>query len=434
MNNQFNADAVVIGAGYVGLTLSLHLASKGLNILNVDINENAIKKLKQGESHIFEESIQIALKNCVQSGKIQFSTTVPKEGCNYWVLAISYFPGDKSHYLKVLSNIKGFRNNPPTIMIRGTVPIGYTSQEILPALQKQFNCKLDENFHLASTPERSLSGDALKELENLPQIIGASEISFKKAELMYDKSGIKCLHVPNLEGGEIAKTFTNFARLVQFNLSNFMGVLCHKFQISEDSMYESIRQGYPRLQYLSVPGPGVGGFCLPKDSLVLHDGLKELFQIDDSNKRLVNFPKLQFELNQSIIYSHAEMVLQLLKSKTKVLAMGLAFKGIPRTDDTRDSVGMYIVKYLMKNGINVFAFDRTVPSKNLKENALKVADEPITIAEYDAVLILNNDTGYKNYIRKNLDTEKQIKITLYDPWRQIVKSHETIFQLTYQLK
>ena len=431
MNSDFKPDAVVIGAGYVGLTLSLHLASKGLNILAVDNNEKVVKDLQKGKSSIYEKSIQSTLKKCVQSEKIQFSTEAIAKGCNYWILAISYFPGDKSHYLRALDNIKGFENEAPTIMIRGTVPIGYLSQTILPALEKRFATKLDEGFYLASAPERSLSGAALEELEDLPQIIGASDMSFMRASSLFNKSGIHCIHLSNLEGGEIAKTFTNFARLVQFNLSNYLGALCHKFDISEEIMFNSVKEGYPRLNFLSSPGPGVGGFCLPKDSLVLYDGIMELFTKDSKTQAFVDFPKQQFELNQSIMQDHAKIVCKLLQGRSKILAMGMAFKGIPQTDDIRDSVGVFIVKYLLQKDIQVEVFDRTVPLNKLNTLALKVSEYPERLDEYDAVLLLNNDPKYRHFLQQNIKTKDNSTIALYDPWRLIVTGKETIFQSNF---
>ena len=131
MDNKYQPDVVVVGAGYVGLTLSLHLASRRLKVLAVDINEEAIKSLQNGESTIFEDSIVVALKDCIKSGNLKFSTTPPSNGCSYWIIAISYFPGDKSHYLRVLDIIKSvFKLLTIMPKITGTV----TTKNILAAM------------------------------------------------------------------------------------------------------------------------------------------------------------------------------------------------------------------------------------------------------------------------------------------------------------
>ena len=80
---------------------------------------------------------------------------------------------------------------------------------------------MDEAFYIVSAPERSLSGNAINELRDLPQIIGGSEISIKMATRVFDDVGIEVIGLPSYEASELVKSFSNFARLVQFNLSNY---------------------------------------------------------------------------------------------------------------------------------------------------------------------------------------------------------------------
>ena len=426
-------NVTIVGAGYVGLTLAIHLANKGVKVLAVDKNIKIIEKLNRGECPIFEESLKDPLDLSIKSGNLSFSTKFPEDGCSHWILAVSYFPGDKSHYIDLLGDIKGTEQEAPTIMIRGTVPVGYISNTILPALEKQFKSKNNNKFYLASTPERSLSGNALEELTNLPQLIGATKESYEKASLVYKKANIACIHLPNIEAGEIAKSFTNFARLVQFNLANYLGALCHKFNVSDELMLASIKDNYPRLDFLNKPGPGVGGFCLPKDSLVLYDGVTELFERNNEIDQFIEFPNQQFHLNQSIIHFHAELTYNLVKDRKKMVAFGMAFKGMPKTDDTRDSTGVVIVNKLIEKKMNVFVKDLTVDKEKLIEQNLPVADDN-DLKDYDAVLILNNDPDYKKYILKHIDNLVDETFDLYDPWRLIVSPEQSIFQKNFEKK
>jgi UDP-N-acetyl-D-mannosaminuronic acid dehydrogenase len=425
-----SADAVVVGAGYVGLTLGLHLASRGLSILAVDSDHKKVEELRLGKTPVFEKEIQNALSSCAQAKKIQFVTET-QGGCNYWILSISYFPGDTEHYKRVLKTIKGSPGQPPAILIRGTVPVGYTRKHLLPMLEEQFGGPLDEAFYLATVPERSLSGAALEELGSLPQLVGGTNESFKRASQLFEKSGVSCLQLPSLEAGEVAKTFTNFARLVQFNLSNYLGVLCHKFDISEEIMFQAVKEGYPRLNFLSSPGPGVGGFCLPKDSLVLHDGLRE--RVDSSMDDLALFPRQQFDLNQHVIQFHSKQVKQMVSGAKRVLALGVAFKGDPQTDDTRDSVGLAIIRNIVLQ-TSVEVYDRTVSDEKLRSLELNLAPSPLELSRYDAILILNNDPEYRNILCSSLrDTDRE-SVILYDPWRSLLTGKESIFQESFPLQ
>lgn len=426
-------DVVIVGAGYVGLTLALQMAYRGVQVLNIDIDKDKINKLSNGKITIGEVGVAERLKQCLDLGKIEFDISAPK-GAPAWIIATSYFPGKPKLFTKVFDVVKGVGDKPPLIITRGTVPVGYTRRYVLPYLEKKFKGKVDEQFYLASCPERTLSGAALEELEELAQLIGATPKSFELAKELFEKAGIKSLNLPSIEAGELAKVFANYARIVQFNLTNFLAVLCHQFNLKEDTMVKTISAGYKRLNFLKPPGPGVGGFCLPKDSLILHDGLKEMGNDCNAFKDLSRYPLHQFELNEEIIQYHKERVVQLTSSSKNILALGLAFKGIPKTDDLRNSVGVAIVRELIDKGKNVNVYDLTTKSEKLKKTGFILADFPIKMNRFDALLILNNDPDYKKLILESLEHNSKDKITLYDPWQLIVREEELIFQREYPLQ
>ena len=240
----FKPDTVVVGAGYVGLTLALRMASRGVQTLAVDIDPQKVAELQARRSPIFERDIQETLTQCIRSDNLRFCTSV-EDHVSSWILAISYLPGHPEHYVGALRTITPLDNEPPLIVIRSSVPIGYTRTRLLPALEEQFGGPVDKAFYLVSAPERTLSGIALKELGTLPQLVGGTEASVDKAVSLFEKGQITCLALPSLDAAELAKTFTNYARLVQFSLANFLGVLCHEFGVNDRSMMEAVICGYP---------------------------------------------------------------------------------------------------------------------------------------------------------------------------------------------
>lgn len=427
--DAFEPEAVIVGAGYVGLTLAIHMAERGLSILTYDIDQTRVSELQQGESAIYETGIRESLNRGVESKRLRFSGTAPKRA-PAWILAISYFPGDPKHYIEALDFIGSHPKEPPLIIVRGTVPSGYCRTHLLPGLERKFGGPVDQAFYLASAPERSLSGAALEELSRLPQLVGGTEKSVEKVVELFEKAQMTCVKLPSLEAAEIAKTFINFSRFVQFNLANFLGVLCHQFGVNEAAMTQAIAEGYPRLDFLSVPGPGSGGFCLPKDALVLHDGVGSLARQHADFAPIFDYPKHQFELNRSIIRYHSAKVSDLTRNSKRILALGLAFKGMPHTDDVRGSVGIEMVQSLINEGRRIEVYDRTVPAKKLTSLGLTVAQNPLRPGAYDACLVLNNDPEYKNVLLKSLGGRGD-PFVLYDPWRVVVENSQQIFQQTF---
>lgn len=338
-------EIVVVGVGYVGLTLSLTLAARGYRVMAIDTDPHKIAKLKQGQIPIFEERLAETLKAGLESGRLHFGEEF-RGNASTWIFTIPYLPGNVHHYQQAIQSITTGKE-PPLIMIRGTVPIGYIRSYLLPLLERQFGGSLDQSFYLVSLPERSLAGAGLKELETLPQLIGGSEPSTKKASQLFEKANLPFVVFPSFEATELAKVFMNFSRLIQLNLSNYFGILCQMYDLNEAKLLERLKRGYPRLDFLKDSSFGVGGFCLPKDALVLQDsfdGRRDL----DLLPLLKNFPKISQEFNENVILFYEEKIIHFLQGCRQIAAFGIAFKGIPRTDDVRGSVGVKVVRTLYK--------------------------------------------------------------------------------------
>ncbi len=421
-------DLVVVGAGYVGLTFALTLVSRGLEVIAVDIDAEKVSRLQKGETPFFEEGIEEAFKAGLGSGRLRIEREFQGKAAN-WIFTIPYLPGNVHHYQEAIRSITS-HDEPPLIMIRGTVPIGYIRSRLLPLLERQLSGILDQAFYLVSLPERSLAGAGLKELETLPQLIGGSVPSTRKASQLFERAGLPTVTFPSLEAAELAKVFTNFSRLVQMNLSNFLGILCQIYGVGEGELLEGLKKGYPRLDFLKSPSLGVGGFCLPKDALVLQDSFAERRDLDGV-ALLKDFPRVIYEFNQEVIRFHGEKIRQFVRRSRRAIAMGIAFKGFPRTDDTRDSVGVKVVRDLLQQRLSVEVVDRTVSPEKMALMELPLAPDPVDWGRYDAVLLLNNDPGYREVLAKMARIDPKRFVALYDPWRLVVSREESVFQSSF---
>lgn len=422
----------ILGAGYVGLTLGIFIANQGKKVNIIDIDQSKIEQLKSGKSPVHEEGIQDALDFAIKNKNINFTSNTEIKS-SLWVIAISYFPGKPEEFIDVIKNIKYDSEFIPTIMIRTTIPGGFIKEKIIPSLEDHFGGKLDQKFHIVSAPERSLSGNAINELRDLPQIIGGSDDSTKKASKAFESLGIDVISLPTYESAELVKSFTNFSRLVQFNLSNYLGTLCSLHGVNEELLLKAIKDNYPRMDFLNVSGPGVGGFCLPKDALVMHDSLSENKELSKDFEEIANFPLMQFNLNEQIIKYNANKITLQIDKGSRILALGIAFKGFPHTDDTRDSVGVKIVNHLKTQNFNVEVFDLSVSQEKINSLGYKYSDLN-NLKDFDAILFLNNDRRYTDVINRCL-LEDQIKkeYFIYDPWKIFLKNDRLILEKSINL-
>ena len=99
-----------------------------------------------------------------------------------------------------------------------------------------------EIIFIVSAPERTLSGDALNELSNLTQLVGASTASFKKAKKFFKKINTKIIHLGSTDAGELAKVFCNFSRLSLFNISNYFMSVCSQLNLNENKIIAGIKK------------------------------------------------------------------------------------------------------------------------------------------------------------------------------------------------
>jgi len=425
-------DINILGSGYVGLTLGIYIANQGFKVNMIDIDQSKIDQLKSGISPVHETGIQEALDFSIKSNNINFTTNtnIPS---SLWIIAISYFPGKPEEFLNVIKDIEYNPDVEPVIMIRTTIPGGFIKDFMIPSLEDYFGGKIDEKFHVVSAPERSLSGNAINELRDLPQIIGGTKKSTEMASRAFQEVGIEVISLPTYEAAELVKSFTNFSRLVQFNLSNYLGALCSIHGVNEEELLKAIKEKYPRMDFLNISGPGVGGFCLPKDALVMHDSLKGNKDLEVNFGDIVNFPLKQYELNENIINYNAHQIESRLSPGSKILALGIAFKGEPHTDDTRDSVGLKMVDYLKEKGFRIEVCDLSVAKDKIISLGHKSADLD-ELGTFDAILFLNNDRRYKDLV-KRCYVKNAIKkeYFIYDPWKIFLKSNKLIIEESVRL-
>ena len=68
----------IIGLGYIGLPTGALIASKGINVLGIDINKDIVDKVNQAELHFYEPDLDKLIKKVVDAGTLSASTSPTK--------------------------------------------------------------------------------------------------------------------------------------------------------------------------------------------------------------------------------------------------------------------------------------------------------------------------------------------------------------------
>jgi len=275
--------------------------------------------------------------------------------------------------------------------------------------------KSKTKFNLAFCPERTLEGQALKELRELPQIVGGVDLeSSVKAAQLFQFLTPMVVRVSSLETAELIKLIDNVARDVLFAFANEVAKISDAVGVSAIEVIKAGRLGYSRTN-LPIPGP-VGGPCLEKDSYILIESLEEKNLVP---KITLDARKLNESQPEEIANYLAEITKEILPDNPIISLLGIAFKGRPVTDDLRGTTAKPIFESLKRHfpKAEFKGYDSVVKQDQIKEFGIEpVQDIEEAFRGSNIVLILNNHPIFSSMDVENLAKEMAKPGIIYDFW------------------
>jgi UDP-N-acetyl-D-mannosaminuronic acid dehydrogenase len=416
--DELNREVVVFGQGFVGLTLSLVLASAGFKVYGVEDSNSRLISLKLGNAMVFEPSIQSMLNRhlsenfeLLPSDELSKIVRAPFSSPRVYVVAVGT-PLEKDrgpNLLQVKKAILQLSHHirfGDLVIIRSTIPIGSTREFIAGEIEKNCGLEAGVDFNLAYCPERTVEGDAINELRKLPQLVGGyTPLCAEKAMNFFSVFVSSVVLMESLEACELAKLASNSYRDVIFGFANELSLIAQNWNVDINRMISEANSGYKR-NNIPFPSPGVGGPCLTKDPYMLMksspiDGVIQSARrvnieiVNQTVKRLGEFAKL--------------------KGTKTVLCLGVAFKGEPATNDLRNSTSVEICRKLEILGLRVFVQDLVASEASIvAENLRPLSHYNLNLIE--GLLILNNHNQNTETAIKILNQE-DVKIDwIFDPW------------------
>jgi nucleotide sugar dehydrogenase len=430
---------VVIGLGYVGLTLALRLAELGFNVTGVDVDKRKIEALGRGESYVHEQGLPELLREQL-GDRFTPMSSMPENGDVFFVAVGTPVGTDKDDdgptpqldALKQAVDMLAQRIMPGALVVlRSTVPVGTTRELVAPMIEELTGLRAGTDFHLAFAPERTVEGRALKELSELPQIIGGvNEDSVEATVALFRELTPTIVRVESLEAAEMAKLANNAFRDVIFGFANEMARIASGFNLDASAVIDAANYGYPR-DRIPFPSPGVGGPCLTKDPYILASAARRA-KIDSTlshHARSVN--ESMHELVANAIVAELTRLGKSPKSST-VLVCGLAFKGVPETADIRNSSALDIIDLLKQSVGEVLGHDPVVPKSDIQEAGIMPVELPGAFTRADAVLFLNNHPFYQKLDVFQMVRALRARPIVYDGWRlfradEVIRTHPSVY-------
>jgi UDP-N-acetyl-D-glucosamine dehydrogenase len=394
-----DATVGVIGLGYVGIPLAVALGEAGYRVMAVDINPDRVSAINRGDPGTPDVSpgslaslldrrrliatTDFAALSTVQALSICVPTPLRKTG-----------DPDISSIISAVESVRPHVQRGTCVVLESTTYPGTTSEAILPLLlEGRDDLIVGESLFLAFSPERVDPGREDWTIRTTPKVIGGMTPACLEVAMAYYGRAIETLvPVSSTEAAEMAKLLENTFRAVNIGLANEVMLMCDRLGLDVWEVIDAAATkpfGFMKF----VPGPGLGGHCIPIDPLYLSWKLRTL-------NYHARFIELASEINTAMPRYWVGRLQDALNDAGKavkgsrVLVLGVAYKR--DIADIRESPALDIIHLLQEKGAEVVFHDPYVPVLDHEGMSLVcVPNLSQAVQQADAVLVATDHSIYE---------------------------------------
>lgn len=386
------AKVVVVGQGYVGLPLAMRAVEVGFDVVGLETDQARAKMLSVGDSYV-EDVASARIDAALGTGRyLPTSDADEAAGFDYAVITVPTPLRDGIPDLSCIeaagAMLAGHIRRGATVILESTTYPGTTEELLRPILEQGSGLYAPEDFHLGYSPERIDPGNATWRLENTPKVVsGLDGPSLDRVRSFYDRITAATVPVSNVRAAELTKLLENTFRHVNVALVNELAVFAGSLGVD---VWEAIDAaatkpfGYLRF----VPGPGVGGHCLPIDPSYLSWAVKR------NNGHPFRFIELANDVNDRMPEYVVHRLTLGLNARRKpvngcrIMLLGLAYK--KNVGDVRESPALEVANRLAELGATVCAVEPYAELDRIPTCVELVELSASEVAAADAVVVLTD--------------------------------------------
>jgi UDP-N-acetyl-D-mannosaminuronic acid dehydrogenase len=349
-----SATVGVIGLGYVGLPAACVIAEAGFNVAGIDIDAKRVEMINSGQSPIEgdEPGLASLLTRVTDSKHLRASTSHKDLAKADIVLICVDTPVEADHTPRfaalksACSSLGAVLKKGALVIVESTIAPGTIDTIVRPALESATGGVAGERFHLGHCPERVMPGKLLRNMRTMNRVCGGSSPEVADAMVaLYSTYVEGDLDPTDCLTAELVKTAENAYRDVSIAFANQLAVICEVVGGDVWRVRELVNKVPGR--YVLLPGGGVGGHCIPKDSWLLATPLGAA-----AEESLLGIAR---RVNDGMPAHVADLVGELAEPKSKVAVLGYAY--LENSDDTRNSPSAALKAVLEQRGYQVAVHD-----------------------------------------------------------------------------
>jgi len=368
---------VVVGQGYVGLTIAVDAAANGCTVIGFDLNPELVANLNAGKSHI--EGISNSHLSQLIASQSYTATSDPIliDGSEVIVIAVpTPLDGDRNpdlSYVHSAADLIAHHVKSPALIVNESTSYPGT-------LRKEIAARITGVEHLyASSPERVDPGNTHWGTKNTPRLIGGlSPAAVAKAKEFYGSFCDEIIEVSSPEVAEAAKIFENTFRQVNIALVNEFAQIADALGISgREVISAAATKPYGFMEF--KPGAGVGGHCIPVDPSYLAHVANEVGVPATFIKRAneVNLAMPAYVVQRVIAGSGGSI------AGKSVVVVGVSYKA--NVADTRETPAAAVIDLFRNNGATVTWHDDLVGSWRGETSSPLGGDVAVLVTRHDGL-------------------------------------------------
>jgi UDP-N-acetyl-D-mannosaminuronic acid dehydrogenase len=382
--------------GYVGIPVAAIIADSGINTIGIDIDEKKVESLNLGNYPIegSEPGIQELIKKVVDNGILQSTTdyNLAKDADVWMVCVQTPFDVEKMqpNFTALCSSIKAIGSvmkKGCVVIVESTIPPGTMSGEVREWLEGESGMMAGLDFGLGHCPERVMPGKLIENLTSYGRALGGiDEDTHDVMEEIYARVTSGKLTRVTLETAEVVKTFENTYRDAEIAIANDFAKYCDAVGVDFFEVRELVNSVESR--NLHLPGGGVGGHCIPKDTWLLAHGSRGKYEPEFLIKsREVNdsMPKYVLKLTNDGLNR-----LGLEINSCRIGILGLSY--LEESDDIRNSPTISLLKEMEQINCKIEVHDHYVSSCDGVTLNRSLND---VIANSDALIVMVSHAQYR---------------------------------------
>ncbi len=408
-------EIVVVGMGYVGIPVATLFADVvGFNVTGVQRRSKRsgwkINYLNSGKCPIGGDEPDLAelIEKVVKKGSLRVTDDPSVYAKADAILIAVQTPIDANHVPKyeslrqVCQDIGGRMKKGTLVCVESTVAPGTTNYIVKPILEEHSRLAAGEDFNLVYSYERVMAGRLLYNLTNLARIIGGLTTRCTKRGIELYENIVKAQLLPaDSLTAEVAKVVENAYRDVNVAFANEVALICESLGVNVHEVRRFVNSlpndpsnpSANPYRNMHIPGPGVGGHCLPKDSWLLKYGLDAFGTFKFS-------PQVMMEsrhLNDSMPKHMKELVKEALDERgvrledARIAILGLAY--LENSDDPRNTPSLPLYRMLEDSCKEVIVHD---PYIREYERVNVTADLEAALKNKDCLVLTTRHNQYLN--------------------------------------